>query len=298
MEGAVLAFADSGPSRMNPFLVPMVMANATPALLAMRLGWCGPNYSVSSACASGAHAVGEGARLIRDGTADVVLCGGTESLITPTAISAFARMGALSTRNDKPPSASRPFDRDRDGFVMGEGAGFVVLESWQSALDRNAHIHGELVGYGRNVDAHHITAPSPGGAGAAACMQMALDDASLSPSAIGHINAHGTSTPLNDLHEAHAIAKVFGHDAPPVTSTKGAMGHLIGAAGSVEVVATVLAVGAGTVPPIANHHHPDESSELDFVCTVPRSVPAEAAALSNSFGFGGHNVSLILAPAL
>jgi 3-oxoacyl-[acyl-carrier-protein] synthase II len=281
---------------MNPFLVPMLMANATPALLAMRLGWCGPNFSVSSACASGAHAIGEGARLIREGTADVVLCGGTEALITPTAISAFARMGALSARNDNPSSASRPFDRDRDGFVMGEGAGFVVLESFQSALDRNAHIHGEVVGYGRNVDAHHITAPSPGGTGAAACMQLALDDAGLCSSAVGHINAHGTSTPLNDLNEAQAIAKVFGDHAPPITSTKGTMGHLIGAAGSVEVVATLMALGAGLVPPIANYDRADESIELDFVSTAPRSVRINAPALSNSFGFGGHNVSLILAP--
>ncbi|MDQ1504449.1 MAG: 3-oxoacyl-[acyl-carrier-protein] synthase, partial [Actinomycetota bacterium] len=200
---------ERGPSRVTPFLVPMMMPNATPAIVAMELGWTGPNICIATACAAGTHAVGEGARLIRDGTADVVLAGGAEAVVVPIAIAAFARMGALSGRHDDPASASRPFDADRDGFVIGEGAAFLVLERFDRAQARGAHIYGEVLGYGRNADAYHITAPSPGGSGATACMQLALDDAGLVPSAIGHVNAHGTSTPLNDASEAEAIIKVF-----------------------------------------------------------------------------------------
>ncbi|GIU90934.1 MAG: hypothetical protein KatS3mg010_2033 [Acidimicrobiia bacterium] len=234
LEEQIGVHLEKGPARVSPFLVPMMMANATAGTVAMQFGWTGPNICVATACAASANAIGEAARLVRDGSADVVLAGGTESCMTPTAIAAFARMTALSTRNDAPERASRPFDAERDGFVMGEGAAALLLERWDRAVARGARIYGEVVGYGRNADAYHITAPSPGGEGAAACMQLALDDAGLAPAEIGHVNAHGTSTPLNDAAEAEAIRKVFGDSAPPVTSTKGVTGHLIGAAGATE----------------------------------------------------------------
>src|SRR5438105_4496981 len=205
----------------------MMMPTATPAIVAMELGWTGPNVCVATACAAGAHAVGEGARLIRDGSADVVLAGGSEAPISPIALVAFARMGALSGRQDAPELASRPFDVDRDGFVIGEGGAFTVLERWDQAASRRARIWGEVAGYGRNADAYHVTAPSPGGAGAAACIQMALEDASLEPSDISHVNAHGTPTPLNDAADAEAIVKVCGDHPPPVTSGKGVTGDRI-----------------------------------------------------------------------
>jgi 3-oxoacyl-[acyl-carrier-protein] synthase II len=285
-----------GPSRVSPFLVPMMMANATPALVAMKLGWTGPNFCIATACTAGAHAVGEAARLVRDGSADVMLAGGSESCVTPIAIASFGRMGALSTRMDDPESASRPFDPERDGFVIGEGAGCLVLERWDRAESRGARIYGEIVGYGRNADAYHVTAPSPGGVGAAACMQLALTDAGLEPSAVGHINAHGTSTDLNDAAEAEAIVKVFGEDGPPVTSVKGSIGHLIGAAGAVETVASFLAIRDGVVPPTANHERTDPEMAIDVVAGAPRQMKP-APVVSNSFGFGGHNASLVLAPA-
>ncbi|HWC10347.1 MAG TPA: beta-ketoacyl-ACP synthase II [Acidimicrobiales bacterium] len=285
-----------GPSRVSPFLVPMMMANATPALVAMKLGWTGPNFCIATACTAGAHAVGEAARLVRDGSADVMLAGGSEACVTPIALASFARMGALSTRSDDPQRASRPFDPERDGFVIGEGAGCLVLERWDRAESRGARIYGEIVGYGRNADAYHVTAPSPGGVGAAACMQLALADAGLEPSAVGHVNAHGTSTELNDAAEAEAIAKVFGEGGPPVTSVKGSIGHLIGAAGAVETVASFLAIREGVVPPTANHERSDPDMAIDVVAGSPRDVQP-APVVSNSFGFGGHNASLVLAPA-
>ncbi|MBA3267851.1 MAG: beta-ketoacyl-ACP synthase II [Acidimicrobiia bacterium] len=284
-----------GPSRVSPFLVPMMMANATAALVAMKLGWTGPNFCIATACTAGTHALGEAARLVRDGSADIVLAGGTEACLTPIALASFARMGALSTRSDDPERASRPFDVDRDGFVIGEGAAFLMLERWDRAVSRGADIWGEVVGYGRNADAYHVTAPSPGGVGAAACMQLALADAGLEPSDVGHINAHGTSTELNDAAEAEAIVKVFGENGPPVTSVKGAIGHLIGAAGSVEAVASMLALREGVVPPTVNHDRIDSEFAVDVVAGSPRSVPP-APVVSNSFGFGGHNASLVLAP--
>jgi 3-oxoacyl-[acyl-carrier-protein] synthase II len=285
---------ERGPSRVTPFLVPMMMPNATPAIVAMELGWTGPNICIATACAAGTHAVGEGARLIRDGTADVVLAGGAEAVVVPIAIAAFARMGALSGRHDDPASASRPFDADRDGFVIGEGAAFLVLERFDRAQARGAHIYGEVLGYGRNADAYHITAPSPGGSGATACMQLALDDAGLVPSAIGHVNAHGTSTPLNDASEAEAIIKVFDGSPPPVTSTKGVTGHLIAAAGAVEAVASILALRDGLAPPTANHERTDPEIALDVISGSPR--PLRGPVLSNSFGFGGHNATLVVGP--
>jgi 3-oxoacyl-[acyl-carrier-protein] synthase II len=289
-------YFEKGPSRVSPFFVPMMMPNATAGVVAMQLGWTGPNLCVATACAAGAHAIGEGVRLIRDGTADVVMAGGTEAAVTPLTVAAFARMGALSSRNDDPERASRPFDADRDGFVIGEGAGCVVLEPLERARARGATIYGEVAGYGRNADAYHITAPSPGGVGAATCMQMALDDAGIEASAIGHVNAHGTSTELNDAAEAEAVRKVFGDSPPPVTSTKGVTGHLIGAAGAVEAVAALLAVRDGVVPPTANFERLGDDIELDVVAGSPREVGSKPA-ISNSFGFGGHNASLVLTGA-
>jgi len=288
-------FLERGASRVSPFFVPMLMPNATAALIGMQLGWTGPNTCVCTACAAGTHALGDAMGLIRQGAADVVLAGGSEAAVTPIAIAAFAQMGALSRRQHEPELASRPFDADRDGFVIGEGAGFCLLEEWDRAVARKARIYGELVGYGRNADAYHVTAPSPGGVGASACMQLALADAGLEPGDIGHVNAHGTATPLNDAAEAEAMVKVFGERRPPVTSTKGVTGHLIGAAGAVEAVASLLALRDGVVPPTANHDRTDPELALDVVAGSPRRLEP-APVVSNSFGFGGHNASIILAP--
>jgi 3-oxoacyl-[acyl-carrier-protein] synthase II len=296
LEEQVFIRIEKGPMRVSPFLVPMMMVNAPAGNIAMRFGWTGPNLCIATACAASANAIGEAARLIRYGDADVVLAGGAECSITPTALAAFSRMTALSSRNDDPAHASRPFDVERDGFVMGEGAAALVLESYDRAVERGARIFGEFAGCGRNADAYHITAPSPGGSGAAACMQLALDDAGLKAGDIAHVNAHGTSTPLNDAAEAEAIRKVFGDTPPPTTSTKGVTGHLIGAAGATEAVASMLAITYGQVPPTANLDQIGDDIRLDIVAGSPRAV-APGPALSNSFGFGGHNASLILIPA-
>ena len=277
--------------RMHPLGVPMLMPNAGAANLAMTLGWTGPNMTITTACAAGAHAIGEAARLIREGAADIVLAGGAESCVTPFAIGSFWRMGVLSRRADSPAEACRPFDARRDGFVLGEGAGFVLLEEWDRAEARGAAIHGELLGYGRNCDASHVSSPSPGGAGAAACMELALADAGLLPEDVGHVNAHGTGTLLNDEREGEALVKVFGGNPPPVTASKAVVGHLLGAAGAVEAIATLLSVERGVVPPTANFGEPDPAIPLDVVADAPRPV-ATRVGLSNSFGFGGHNASL------
>jgi 3-oxoacyl-[acyl-carrier-protein] synthase II len=284
-----------GPSRVSPMLVPMMMPNAAAALVGLKLGWTGPNFCIATACAGGSHAIGEAARLIREGSSDVVLAGGSEACVTPIAIAAFARMGALSNRNDEPTLASRPFDVDRDGFVMGEGAGFLVLESWDRAVARGARIYGEVAGYGRNSDAYHVTAPAPGGAGAAHCMRLALADAGMEPSEVGHVNAHGTSTELNDAAEAEAVVKVFGEHALPVWSAKGSIGHLIAAAGAVEAVAAMLSLRDGLVPPTVNHERAEDELAIDVVAGECRKLAA-APVVSNSFGFGGHNASLVLKP--
>jgi 3-oxoacyl-[acyl-carrier-protein] synthase II len=288
-------FLARGADRVSPFFVPMMMPNAGAALVGLQLGWTGPNLCVATACAAGAHAIGEGLRLIRDGSADVVLAGGAEAALTPITIAAFARMGALSGRHHDPSRASRPFDVDRDGFVMGEGAAFLVLEAWDRAVGRGARIHGEVAGYGRTSDAHHVTAPAPGGAGAVACMELALADAGIHADAVGHVNAHGTSTPLNDAAEAEAITKVFGEHAVPVTATKGVTGHLIGAAGAAEAVASLLALERGVVPPTANHERTDPALAIDVVAGSPRRL-APSPVVSNSFGFGGHNATLVFTP--
>jgi 3-oxoacyl-[acyl-carrier-protein] synthase II len=285
-------FYEKGPSRVSPFFVPMMMPNATAGVISMRYGFTGPAFCVSTACAAGTNAIGEGARLIRDGTSDVVVAGGTEAF-TAVTVAAFARMGALSKRNDDPTAASRPFDVDRDGFVIAEGAAFFVLEPLARALARGAEIHGEIAGYGRNADAYHITAPSPGGAGAARCMQLALEDAGLEPAEIGHINAHGTSTELNDAAEAEAIRKVFGDAAPPVTAPKGVLGHMIGGAGAAEAVISLLALRDRVLPPTANLTTIGPGIDLDVVHGEERAI-SDRPAISNSFGFGGHNASLVL----
>ncbi len=284
-----------GPARVSPMLVPMMMPNAAAALVGMKLGWTGPNFCIATACAGGSHAIGEAARLIREGSSDVVLAGGSEACVTPIALAAFARMGALSSRNDEPKLASRPFDVDRDGFVMGEGAGFLVLESWDRAIARGAHIYGEVAGYGRNSDAYHVTAPSPGGEGAAHCMRLALADAGLEPGQIGHVNAHGTSTQLNDAAEAEAVVKVFGESTLPIWSAKGSVGHLIAAAGAVEAVAAMLSMRDGIIPVTVNHERTEADLIVDVVHGEPRKLAA-APVISNSFGFGGHNASLVLTP--
>ena len=296
LEDNCRAYFERGPSRVSPFFVPMMMPNATAGVISMRLGWTGPALCIATACAAGTNAIGEGVRLIRDDSADVVLAGGTEFPITQITIAAFARMGALSNRNDDPSSASRPFDADRDGFVIAEGAGFFVLESLERALARGARVYGEVAGYGRNSDAYHITAPSPGGTGAAVCMQQAIDDAGIAPSAIGHVNAHGTSTELNDASEAEAIRKVFGDEPPPVTSNKGSLGHMIAGAGAAEAVASLLSIRDGVVPPTANLERIGDDIGLDVVMGTAREIGVKPV-LSNSFGFGGHNATLVLIPS-
>jgi 3-oxoacyl-[acyl-carrier-protein] synthase II len=295
LEEQVAQYGERGPTRVSPLLVPMLMANATAGHVGIEHGLTGPNLCIATACAAGANAIGEAVRLIREGSCDVVVAGGTEAAVTPVATAAFWRMGALSTNPD-PAASSRPFDVDRDGFVMGEGAAFLVLEERDAAVARGARIWGEILGYGRNCDAFHITAPAEGGIGAIACMEAALADAGLEPADVGHVNAHGTSTPLNDAAEAAAITKVFGAGSLPVTSTKGVTGHLVGAAGAVEAVASLLSIERGAVPPTANHKQLSEGLEVDVVAGSPRTLAA-APVVSNSFGFGGHNATLVFGPA-
>lgn len=295
LEEQIGVYLERGPTRVSPLLVPMMMANATAGLIGIEWRLNGPNLCVATACAAGANSIGEAARIVREGAADVMVAGGTEASITPVATAAFWRMGALSSNPD-PLVASRPFDAARDGFVMGEGAAFLVLEDRDAAVARGATIWGEVLGYGRTCDAFHITAPPDGGAGATACMLAALDDAGLEPGAVGHVNAHGTSTPLNDAAEAAAVTKVFGPRGIPVTSAKGVTGHLVGAAGAVEAVASLLALRHGQVPPTANHEAAEEGVEIDVVAGAPRPLAA-APVVSNSFGFGGHNATLVLGAA-
>ncbi|SCL26638.1 3-oxoacyl-[acyl-carrier-protein] synthase II [Micromonospora nigra] len=286
------------PTRVPAYTVPRMMANAAAARVAIRIGARGPALTYVSACASGAAAIGEAMQKIRSGELSVVVAGGSEAPVSPVVVSSFARMRAMSERNDDPEAASRPFDAARDGFVMGEGAAFLVLENWTHARARGAEILGELLGYGANSDAHHIVAPRPDGTVAATCMRRALADAGLTPAQVGHVNAHGTATPHNDLAEALAIVDCFGPEGPPVTASKGVLGHSLGAAGAVEAVVTLLSAVSGAVPPVANFVRGDETTALlDVVSGAPRSIPPQPA-LSNSFAFGGHNVSLVLAPAV
>ncbi|MEV6236546.1 beta-ketoacyl-[acyl-carrier-protein] synthase family protein [Lentzea sp. NPDC051838] len=283
------------PGRVSPTTVPRIMASSAAARISLRTGAQGSCLTYTTACASGATAIGEAASKIRSGELDVVIAGGVDSGISPVVMSSFARMSALSTRDDEPRLASRPFDRDRDGFVMGEGAAFVVLERWDRAVARGARILGEISGYATNSDAHHIVAPREDGAVAARCMRRAIADAGLTPSDISHVNAHGTSTALNDQAEALAIAATFGAHRPPVTAPKGVFGHLIGAAGAVEAVVSLATANTGLVPPVANFAGSDLTDLIDVVAGTPREVP-RGHVLSNSFAFGGHNACLVLGP--
>ncbi len=291
LETQILIFGEKGARRVSPRLVPMMMSNAGAAAVSIRLGWHGPSETITTACAAGAHSIGHAARLVASGRCDVAIGGAAEAGMTGVGMAAFANMTALSTLG-----ISRPFDVRRDGFVITEGAGALVLESWDHAVARGAHIYGELAGSASTADAHHITAPIPGGSGAAACMTLAMEDAQVSPDQIGHINAHGTSTPLNDRAEADAITKVFGASSPPVTSTKGITGHGLGACGAIEAVAVVKSIEQGLIPPTSGYEEPDPEIHLDIVAGSAR--PWEPGpVLSNSFGFGGHNGCLVIAPA-
>lgn len=284
---------ERGPGRVSPFFIPMMIADMASGQISMRFGARGSNFATVSACASGAHAIGEAFEMLRRGQLDAVLAGGSEAPITPLAMAGFCSMKALSARNDDPTRASRPFDRDRDGFVMGEGAAILVLEAETHAVKRGATILAELAGYGSTADAHHMTAPSPGGEGAARAMRQALDSAEENPEAVQYINAHGTSTPLNDKYETMAVHSVFGPHARKLamSSTKSMTGHLLGAAGAVELVACVFVIRSDVLPPTVNYDHPDPECDLDYVPNEARRGSVRLA-LSNSLGFGGHNVSL------
>jgi 3-oxoacyl-[acyl-carrier-protein] synthase II len=294
----VLLMEKRGPSRLSPFLVPMLMANAGSAQVSMQFGLKGPNLTHVSACASSAHAIGECAAIIQRGQADVMVAGGAEAAVLPLAIGAFSTMHAMSRRNDDPEHASRPFDKDRDGFTLSEGGAVVILEERDHALARGAHVYGELVGYGATADAYHITAPSPEGEGNARSMKMALAGARLEPTAIDYINAHGTSTQPNDREETAAIKSVFGAHAYRllVSSTKSMTGHLLGAAGALEAIACLLALRDGCIPPTINYTTPDPALDLDYVPNTARPKRIKTA-LSNSMGFGGHNATLIFTAA-
>jgi 3-oxoacyl-[acyl-carrier-protein] synthase II len=286
---------EKGPRRVSPFFIPMMIPDMTAGAVSISLGLKGPNYATVSACASGAHAIGESFRAIQRGDAYAVLTGGTEAAVCPMAVGGFASMKAISPRNDEPERASRPFDKDRDGFVLGEGAGVIVLEELEGAKARGATIYCEVVGYGATADAFHITAPAPEGEGAARAMRMALEDASLNPSDVDYINAHGTSTPLNDKYETAAIKTIFGEHARKmaISSTKSMVGHLLGAAGGVETIFTALTLMRSVILPTINYETPDPECDLDYTPNEPREAPVKHA-LTNSFGFGGHNAVLAL----
>ena len=287
---------NGGPRKLSPFLIPAMITNLAPGNVAIDLDLQGVNYTITSACTSGTHAIGEAFRMIRDGLQDVIVTGGSESAITSLGIGGFGRMKALSTRNDEPERASRPFDKDRDGFVIGEGCGILVLEDYESAKKRGAKMYAEVVGYGFSCDAYHITAPKEGGEGACACMEMAIRTAGIPMEQIAYINAHGTSTPINDPAESRAIRKVFGSRCDNgllVSSTKSMIGHLLGAAGGLEGVFLALSIRDSIVPPTINLENPDEDCDLDYVPNEAREASVEAA-MSNSFGFGGTNASIIL----
>ena len=295
LETTAQVVREKGPKRCSPFFIPMLIGNMAPGMISIHLGAKGPNISVATACAAGAHAIGDACNTILRGQADAMITGGVESVITPTCIAGFNAMKALSTRNDDPQKASRPFDRDRDGFVVGEGAGILILEELSHALERGAPILAEMVGYGQSGDGYHMTSPAPDGDGMVRCMQAALDSAGITCDAVDYINAHGTSTPLNDLYETRAIKRVFGDLAPtvPISSTKSMTGHLLGGAGGIEAAFTALAVKNGIIPPTINLENPGEECDLDYVPNVAR--PSDITyAMSNSFGFGGTNASLVV----
>jgi 3-oxoacyl-[acyl-carrier-protein] synthase II len=285
---------EQGPRKISPFFIPMLIANMAPGQVSIALGAKGPNVAIETACAAGTHAVGDAFKHIQRGAADVMITGGVESTITPLGISGFNAMRALSTRNEAPEKASRPFDRDRDGFVMAEGSGIMILEALEHALERGANILAEVIGYGLTGDAHHMSAPAPEGEGMARCMQMALDDAGVAPEEVDYINAHGTSTDLNDSFETKAIKTVFGEYSykVAVSSTKSMTGHLLGGAGGLESAIAVLTIKHGTIPPTINYENPDPECDLDYVPNVCREADVRTV-LTNSFGFGGTNAALV-----
>lgn len=288
-------YLEKGPSRLSPFLIPMLIVNEASGHVGIRFGFKGPNSCVATACASGSHAIGDAFKIIERGDAEVMICGGTESSITYLSVGGFCALKALSTRNDAPEKASRPFDRERDGFVIAEGCGLVVLESLAHAKKRNARVYAEIVGYGMSCDAYHITAPDPDGDGACRAMQAALKDARLNPENVEYINAHGTSTKLNDKIETLAIKKAFGAHAKKVmvSSTKSMTGHMLGAAGGVEFIACCLVLRDSIIPPTINYEFPDPDCDLDYVPNVARKSTIEVC-ISNSLGFGGHNATLVI----
>jgi 3-oxoacyl-[acyl-carrier-protein] synthase II len=286
-------YLEGGPSRISPFYIPMMIPDMASGVVSMRYGAKGPNYCTVSACASSAHAIGDAFRLIKHGDAEIMIAGGSEAAVTEMSIGGFAAMKAMSTRNDEPERACRPFDAERDGFVLGEGAGMAILEELDHARDRGAQIYAEVVGVGMTADAHHITAPAPQGEGAARAMKRAVDEAGLDRTDIGYINAHGTSTPLNDAYETQAIKTVFGDHAEKILvgSTKSMTGHLLGGAGGLEFVVTTMVLATGKVPPTINYEVPDPECDLDYVPNEMRQATV-VGALTNSFGFGGHNATL------
>ena len=293
METQAHVLNEKGPGRVSPFTVPMMIPNMASGLAAIALGAKGPSSAVATACAAGSNAIGDAFRLLQLGKADVMVCGGAEASITPLGVAGFASAKALSFRNDDPATASRPFDAERDGFVIGEGSGVLVLETLEHANNRDATIHAEIVGYGMTCDAHHITSPTPGGVGGAEAIRLALKDGQLEPTSVDYINAHGTSTPANDSNETAAIKNALGERAYqiPVSSTKSMTGHLLGGSGGIEAVACVLALQHGMVPPTINYLNPDPQCDLDYVPNMAREHRL-SVVLSNSFGFGGHNVCL------
>jgi 3-oxoacyl-[acyl-carrier-protein] synthase II len=296
IENACRTLAEKGPRHgISPFFVPMIIVNLAPGQISIRFGAKGPNLSQVSACSTGAHAIGDAFRVIQRGDAEAMICGGTEATVSPLGVGGFNSMRALSTRNEAPQEASRPFDRDRDGFVVAEGSGILVIEELEHATKRGAKIYAEIRGYGANADAHHITAPAPEGEGAQRCMKLALKDAGLAPSQIGYINAHGTSTKMNDANETIAIKKVFGDSARKVmvSSTKSMTGHMLGAAGGVETAVCALALSRGVIPPTINYTTPDPECDLDYVPNTAREVRMDHV-ITNSFGFGGTNACLVL----
>ena len=294
IEATERAYLDGGPRKISPFFIPKVISNLAPGQIAIRHGAKGVNWTPTSACASGTHAIGEAFHLIRRGLQDAVIAGGAESAITPLGVGGFSAMKALSTHNDEPERASRPFDRERDGFIIAEGSGVLILEERDRALKRGAKIYAEVIGYGANGDAHHMTAPAPEGEGAARCMRLSLKDAGIAPTEVDYINAHGTSTEYNDANETQAIKKGFGEHAftLAVSSTKSMTGHLLGAAGAVEGVFSVLSLRHGIIPPTINYENPDPDCDLDYVPNQARRADIRVV-LSNSFGFGGTNACVI-----
>jgi len=294
MEEQFTVLMERGPSRVSPFVVPMMISDLAAGHVSIRYNLRGINFAIVSACATGSHSIGEAAEAIRRGDADVVVAGGFDTGVTPLGVAGFAAARALSTRNDDPQGASRPWDSGRDGFVISEGGGVMVLEDWDHAVARGAHIRAELVGYGATADAYHITSPAPDGNGAIRAMRQALTQAGLEPADVDYINAHGTSTDAGDIAETNAIKAVFGEKTPLVSSTKSMMGHMLGGAGAAEAAVCVLAMESGLIPPTINLTDPDPACDLDYVPNVARNVELKVT-MSNSFGFGGHNATLILA---